>query len=225
MTSLGAWATSRAPHVFSFFKQIDLGRYELFLDLGSGDGLVACIAGLFTHAVGIEVDPGLCNVAQRAARDLRLTERVGFICGDYLNLPIRHADCLYHYPDKPMDRLEDLLKGWRGTLLVYGPHFPPQTMVSRSRKTGMRQEKAWFLLRSEPYANEALIRKSEGKTVCEANAYLLKDGQEVLVLEAVDVLENEGDQVRIANIFGEQKVIRGRIRSMSLVNHRILLEE
>jgi predicted RNA-binding protein len=61
--------------------------------------------------------------------------------------------------------------------------------------------------------------------VCEANAYLLKDGQEVLVLEAVDVLENEGDQVRIANIFGEQKVIRGRVRSMSLVNHKILLEE
>lgn len=67
--------------------------------------------------------------------------------------------------------------------------------------------------------------KCEGQTVCEANAYLLKDGQEVLVLEAVDVLENEGDQVRIANIFGEQKIIRGRIRSMSLVNHRILLEE
>ena len=61
--------------------------------------------------------------------------------------------------------------------------------------------------------------------MCEANAYLLKDGQEVLVLEAVDVLENEGDQVRIANIFGEQKVIRGRVRSMSLVNHKILLEE
>ncbi len=61
--------------------------------------------------------------------------------------------------------------------------------------------------------------------MCEANAYLLKDGEEVLLLEAVDILENEGEQIRIANIFGEQKVIQGRIRSMSLVNHRILLEE
>jgi len=61
--------------------------------------------------------------------------------------------------------------------------------------------------------------------VCEANAYLLKNGEEVLVLEAVDILESEGDEVRLANIFGEQKVIRGRIRRMSLVNHRILLEE
>jgi len=63
------------------------------------------------------------------------------------------------------------------------------------------------------------------RLMCEANAYLFKDGKEELILEAVDILENEGNQVRIANIFGEQKVIRGRIRSMSLVNHKILLEE
>jgi predicted RNA-binding protein len=61
--------------------------------------------------------------------------------------------------------------------------------------------------------------------MCEANAYLLKDGKEELILESVDVLENEDNQVRIANIFGEQKIVRGRIRSMSLVNHKILLEE
>jgi predicted RNA-binding protein len=61
--------------------------------------------------------------------------------------------------------------------------------------------------------------------MCEANAYLLKDGREELILEAVDVLENEGDQVRVSNIFGEQKIVKGRIRSMSLVEHRIILEE
>jgi predicted RNA-binding protein len=66
----------------------------------------------------------------------------------------------------------------------------------------------------------------EGEDMCEANAYLIKkDGKEELVLEAVDVLENEGDQIRVANIFGEQKVVKARIRSMSLVNHKIFLEE
>lgn len=60
--------------------------------------------------------------------------------------------------------------------------------------------------------------------MCEANAYLLKDGKEELLLEAVDVLETDAGQVRIANIFGEQKVVQAQIRSMSLVNHRILLE-
>ncbi len=61
--------------------------------------------------------------------------------------------------------------------------------------------------------------------MCEANAYLLKDGAEELILEAVDVLENEGGQIRVANIFGEQKILKARIRSMSLVDHKILLEE
>jgi predicted RNA-binding protein len=61
--------------------------------------------------------------------------------------------------------------------------------------------------------------------MCEANAYLLKDGKEELILEAVDVLENEGDHIRVANIFGEQKIVKGKIRSMSLVEHRIILEE
>lgn len=59
--------------------------------------------------------------------------------------------------------------------------------------------------------------------MCEANAYLLKDGKEELILEAVDVLEDEGDQIRVANIFGEQKVLKARIQRMSLVEHKILL--
>lgn len=129
LTKLGAWAASRAPHVYSFFRRMELDRYELFLDLGSGDGVVACIAGLFTRSVGIEVDFRLCGLAQRATQDLSLTGRVSFICGDYRQLPIRRADCLYHYPDKPMQKLEDLLIGWRGDLLVYGPHFTLRTRV------------------------------------------------------------------------------------------------
>ncbi len=63
-----------------------------------------------------------------------------------------------------------------------------------------------------------------GESMCEANAYLLKDGKEELILEAVDVIENEGGQLRIANIFGEQKIVKAVIRSMSLVDHKILLE-
>ncbi|MCE5333105.1 MAG: CooT family nickel-binding protein [Desulfobacteraceae bacterium] len=60
--------------------------------------------------------------------------------------------------------------------------------------------------------------------MCEANAYLLKEGKEELILEAVDKVENEGDTIKIENIFGERKIIQGRIRSMSLVDHRILIE-
>ncbi len=61
--------------------------------------------------------------------------------------------------------------------------------------------------------------------MCEANAYLVKEGKEQLILEAVDKVESNEGRLKIENIFGEQKVIRGRIRSMSLVDHRIVIEE
>ncbi len=61
--------------------------------------------------------------------------------------------------------------------------------------------------------------------MCEANAYLLKEGKEELILEAVDKVESEDGRIKIESIFGEQKVIAGRIRSMSLVEHRIVIEE
>ncbi len=61
--------------------------------------------------------------------------------------------------------------------------------------------------------------------MCEANAYLMKDGEERLVLESVDVVEPDGpDAWLLVNIFGEQKVVRGSIRTMNLVDHRIVFE-
>lgn len=60
--------------------------------------------------------------------------------------------------------------------------------------------------------------------MCEASAYLIKDGKEELFLESVDLIEPEGDRLKLVNIFGEQKIIKAKIKRMSLVNHKILLE-
>ena len=60
--------------------------------------------------------------------------------------------------------------------------------------------------------------------MCEAAAYLLKDGQEELLLESVDQLETGNGEVKLVNIFGEQKEIRAKIRLLSLVDHKIILE-
>jgi len=167
LTSLGAWASSRAPHVFYFFRKIRLARFRLFLDLGSGDGIVACIAGLFTRSVGIEVDPFLCLTGRRAADVLGLTGRVHFICADYRFQRIHRADALYIYPDKPVLPFHEVLRDWRGTLLVYGPHFA-RTASNRSRNCGVdrndflstenrkragsgRQHKTRFPASTEPY--------------------------------------------------------------------------
>ena len=60
--------------------------------------------------------------------------------------------------------------------------------------------------------------------MCEAAVYLLKDGQEELLLESVDQLETREGQIKMVNIFGEQKEVRAKIKRLSLVAHKIILE-
>jgi len=61
--------------------------------------------------------------------------------------------------------------------------------------------------------------------MCEANAYLVKDGQEQLIMESVDVVEPKGiDTWHLVGIFGDQKTVKGRIKGMNLVDHKILFE-
>jgi len=62
--------------------------------------------------------------------------------------------------------------------------------------------------------------------MCEANAYMVKDDEETLLMESVDLVEPETDGTfRLVGIFGDQIVIRGKIKRMNLVDHRILFEE
>jgi predicted RNA-binding protein len=61
--------------------------------------------------------------------------------------------------------------------------------------------------------------------MCEANAYLLKEGREELVLEDISILRPEQEGLYLQNIFGEQKRIKARIKELNLVDHRIILEE
>ncbi len=61
--------------------------------------------------------------------------------------------------------------------------------------------------------------------MCEANAYLMKDGKEDLLMKDVDVLRPEKDGLFLQDIFGEQRTIKAKIKEMYLVDHKILLEE
>jgi predicted RNA-binding protein len=60
--------------------------------------------------------------------------------------------------------------------------------------------------------------------MCEASAYIYKDGQEELYLDSVDILLPEGDKIYLKNLFGEQKTFEGRVKEISLLRHRIVLE-
>jgi predicted RNA-binding protein len=60
--------------------------------------------------------------------------------------------------------------------------------------------------------------------MCEANAYLIADGDETLVMQAVDTVSPEGEGLKLVNIFGEQKFLRAAIHSLSLVDHKVYLK-
>ena len=60
--------------------------------------------------------------------------------------------------------------------------------------------------------------------MCESTAYILKDEKEELVLESVDVLDNQEGQVKLISMFGEEETIKARVKTLSLVDHKIILE-
>ena len=61
--------------------------------------------------------------------------------------------------------------------------------------------------------------------MCEAAAYIIRNGQEELFLEDVDLIEPEGENLRLVSIFGEQKIIKATIQSLNLVSHKVILKE
>jgi predicted RNA-binding protein len=61
--------------------------------------------------------------------------------------------------------------------------------------------------------------------MCEANAYVYRDGDEELYLENVDIMRPEGDNIFLKNLFGEQKIFEGEIREISLLHHKIVLQK
>lgn len=60
--------------------------------------------------------------------------------------------------------------------------------------------------------------------MCEAHAFILKEGKEEKVLENVDLVELEGDEARLTNIFGEQKSLKARLRLYDNSKRKILFE-
>ena len=62
--------------------------------------------------------------------------------------------------------------------------------------------------------------------MCEANAYFLRNDKEELILNSVDLVkpQDEGGFL-LVDIFGTQKIIKGKIKQMNLVDHKIIFEE
>ncbi len=61
--------------------------------------------------------------------------------------------------------------------------------------------------------------------MCEANAYMLNEERESLIMESVDLVQPEEGGIRLISIFGDQKFIKGHIHALSLVDHKIFIKE
>jgi len=62
--------------------------------------------------------------------------------------------------------------------------------------------------------------------MCEANVFLIdRQGNEKLVLESVDRIVPANGTIEMENIFSQRKVVKARIKEMTLVDHRIVLVE
>ncbi len=60
--------------------------------------------------------------------------------------------------------------------------------------------------------------------MCESSVYIIDKDGESLVLENVESVEAENGQLILVDLFGQKKEIKARIKSLSLVDHRILVE-
>jgi len=61
--------------------------------------------------------------------------------------------------------------------------------------------------------------------MCEAHAFIHRNGQEEKLLENVDILEIKVDEVTLINIFGEQKIIKARFKRYDNAQGKIVFEE
>jgi predicted RNA-binding protein len=60
--------------------------------------------------------------------------------------------------------------------------------------------------------------------MCQTVAYVIEDGKEVAVLEDVVRISPEDGSVKVVSLFGEEKVLPGRIKRIDLLAHKIIIE-
>ncbi|AEE95632.1 CooT family nickel-binding protein [Mahella australiensis] len=61
--------------------------------------------------------------------------------------------------------------------------------------------------------------------VCEADVYILEDGEEMLFIKSADTITPYDDRLIIKDIFGHKEIIKARIKELRLVDHQIIIEK
>jgi predicted RNA-binding protein len=60
--------------------------------------------------------------------------------------------------------------------------------------------------------------------MCDMAAFVVTDGTEEKILESVDLVEAEGDELELTNIFGERRTLRARLKCFDNREGKLLFE-
>ena len=60
--------------------------------------------------------------------------------------------------------------------------------------------------------------------MCQSNAYIMKDGEEKMILSDIISIKPRGTQLCLTNLFGEEEIIEASIEEVDLLNHKIKLK-
>lgn len=97
------WFPSAQPLVERALAAARVGRGDLVIDLGSGDGRIALTAArrFGARAIGIEIDPGMVEASRLRAAEQGVGERVRFVEADLFASDFSRATVLtlYLLPD------------------------------------------------------------------------------------------------------------------------------
>ena len=62
--------------------------------------------------------------------------------------------------------------------------------------------------------------------MCESTAYFItKDGLTPIMENVINAAPAEGGMVFLEDILGDQKTVKGRLKEIKLLDHKILIEE
>ena len=60
--------------------------------------------------------------------------------------------------------------------------------------------------------------------MCDMAAFVVKDGTEEKILESVDLIEAQGDELELTNIFGDRRTLRARLKRFDSNEGKLLFE-
>lgn len=115
--------------ILEIVKQTDLSPHDVFVDVGSGLGVVTTLVSLLSGAaaIGIEVQPSFCRHADECVRRLNLSN-VRFICQDARQADFSVGTVFYMYTPFKGAMLQQVLERLhaeglrrRIRLCLYGP--------------------------------------------------------------------------------------------------------